>query len=315
MRRSILVLLLGSAASLLAACVSSDHAGHGGWTWEGGQTGSLMPACGLTPATELRGVPAAAPGFVLVPSACGDPRALDELAVLDASGRPVAFDRALLPGGELLLRFPGGIAPGVYTVGATPAAEPDEDGGLEDGGLEAALDAGAVADPGAREVVVSDAPRPPRFGEVSRSRGACSAVLELTPDASALPFLAVLSIDVQVEDEPSTVLVRTGTLKLVGGVARVMLPTAALDARADGEHTLRVVARIAGDPVPLETFMVTVRVPCDAAHYGESDELAGPCSARALGRAAPVQRSSALAGGAVLAWLALRARRRRRPPA
>lgn len=297
-------------SALLTSCGSSDEDAGAfpgeGWQF-GGQTGSLMPVCGLTPASTMSGVPASAPGFVLLPSQCPDARVLDALTVRDGSGQPIPFEVESLPGGELLVVLPDGLTPGDYTIGVAQAGD-------EDGGVEPEPDAGLGPEPAfMQSVTVQDsAPQPTRFGEVSRIHGECGAVLELTPDASVRPFLGSLSVELQIDAAPSRTLVLTGTLKLVGDSARIALPESEIAALGYGEHELRVTVRLAGESAPLETFLLTLAVPCSEAGDDGDEPMESTCSVTAP-RATSTGYLTWLA--APLAWLMVRRARARRSPA
>jgi hypothetical protein len=303
----VLALLLGASA-LLASC-GNDESGEargGGWTW-GGQTGSLMPVCGVSPASVERGVPASAPGLVLLPSACDDPSALDALAVRDASGQPVAFQLQRLPGGEVLVVFSNGLMPGRYTVGVPQTS--DEDGGFDplpmpDGGIIIGME------PAAQTVEVKETTPPPTgFGTIDRIGGECGATLQLSPDSSVLPYLGQLSIEAQIDGGMIHTLYVTGTLKLVNGVARVELPRYELAQLEYGTHEARVTVRLAGQSVPLETFVLTLDAPCGDAYAAE--ESGGFCTTVAPpGRSGHRDLAMALGAGFALALLTLRKRRR-----
>jgi len=280
------------------------------WVY-GGQTGALMPHCGLTPASLQHGVPASAPGLVLDLASCGNPSAFDNLAVRDELGQPVGFNLARLPDGSLLVSITGGLTPGNYTIGIEPDLVSDEDAG-SDGDASVPMMDQELQQP--QSVEVETAARPTRFGEVSRVNGECGALLELIPDQAVLPFAGVLAIDMQIDRGPVQLLVEVGTFKLTGGVMRVGLPPNELELLGDGEHELQVTARIAGENAPLETFLLTLSVPCggsdeypDAAYYESDDSEA--CGVGAVGSAndgVPAMTTCAL-----LMLYALRKRRRR----
>jgi hypothetical protein len=306
----VLALLIG-ASVLLASCGNDESGGArgGGWTWEGGQTGSLMPVCGVSPASVERGVPASAPGLVLLPSACDDPSALDALAVRDASGQPIAFQLQRLPGGEILVVFSNGLTPGRYTVGVPQTS--NEDGGVDplpapDGGIIIGMP------PVVQSVEVKEtAPPPTGFGTIDRIGGECGSTLQLSPDSSVLPYLGQLSVEVQIDGGMIHALYVTGTLKLVNGVARVELPRYELEQLAYGTHEARVIVRLAGQGAPLETFVLTLDVPCGDEYASEPAESGGFCTTVVPpGSSAHRELATALCAGLALALFALRKRRR-----
>jgi len=307
-----LALLLGAAIGL-GACASEDDGTTiaDPWDFIGGQTGSLTPLCGLTPGSVMRGVPASAEGLVVDPSECENRAALNQLAVRDANGQPVAFDLMQLPDGTLLVRFVGGFTPGSYTVGT--ASQIDDDGGVDGGPIDPPPfdpDAGIGMQPMVQSVEVEPpAPLPTRFGEVARIGGECGAVLDLRPDASVLPYLGLLSVDLEIDGNPAGTLVQVGTLELEDGRAGVPLPNGALNALWDGEHELRVTTRIAGQSVPLETFVLTIQVPCADEYEDTTGKLCAAGNVRSSFARHDV--FAVIAPLSVLTLYALRKRRRR----
>jgi hypothetical protein len=303
------------ALFLLAGCSASDEAGRAStsgncddWCF-GGQTGSLMPVCGVTPNTMSRGVPASGAGIVVLSEPCGDARLLDALTVRDASGQAIPFSTEQLANGEILIHPENGLSPGSYTVSVQSGDEDD------DAGIDALPDAGEPVSTTLWRQTVNvqeSMPLPQAFGTITREQDGCTAVLELEPEANVLPFLGLLSVDIQVGSGSARPLIVTGTMQLQNdGVARVKLPQDALSGLPDGDHTLQIVVRLAGEAVPLETFMMTLSAPCnvDGASYYGADETDTGCHAVAPGGArAP---KSAVGAAFVLLAFALRKRRRR----
>lgn len=297
---------------LLAGCSSMDEGGSqasmGGcqpWCF-GGQTGSLMPACGITPNAMIRGVPASAAGIVVSAEECGDARLFDALTVRDASGLPIPFSTEQLPNGEILIHPDDGLTPGSYTV-SVPAGGEDEDAGVEP-----SPDAGEPASTTLWQQTVTvqaSMPLPQVFGTIGREQYGCDVVLELRPEAAVLPYLGSLSVDIQVKEGAARTLIKTGTMKLVNGVTRVQLPDDLHEGLPDGEHTLHVAIKLAGEAAPLETYMLTLSVPCDitdSAYYTEGND---GCTAIAAGGASAPESAAA----AALALTAIAFRKRRRP--
>lgn len=299
---------------LLAACSSMDEgAGYastnnGCRDWcAGGQTGSLTPVCGVTPNTMSQGVPASSAGIVVLSEPCGDARLLDALTVRDASGQAIPFSAEQLPNGEILIHPDSGLTPGSYTVSVGSGGEDD------DAGIEAMPDGGEPVSTTLWQQTVNvraSMPLPQLFGTVGRDGDDCSAVLELEPEADVLPYLGLLSVDIQMDGSPPQSLIVTGTMMLQGGVARVELPRDLLSGLPDGDHTLSIVVRLAGEAAPLETFMMTLSVPCDVADepYVTSGETESGCSTAAPGGAL----SHESVASTVLALIAIALRKRRR---
>jgi hypothetical protein len=270
-----------------------------------------MPVCGLSPAAIESGVPASAPGVVVRTDACNDPTAFDALTVRDASGAQVAFDVIELPDGTLLIRFPGGLTPGRYSIDVEPPT--DDDAGVEADASVATVrpDAGVLEASDTVEVAM-EAPKPTRFGTVERAANSCDAVITFTPDAAVLPFLPVLAIDLQIDDQPVLPFVLPGALPVKDGQARIAFPTDRVKAAGLGAHQLKLVVRIAGESAPLDTFFLTVQEPCgyrhsDAAPSAGYEREDGPCTVNAVGVA-----MGSPAHGVLIAGVALYALRRRR---
>jgi hypothetical protein len=301
------------ALFLLAGCSAMDEssrASTGGncvdWCF-GGQTGSLMPVCGVTPNTMSRGVPASGAGIVVLSEPCGDARLLDALTVRDASGRAIPFSVEQLPNGELLIHPENGLTPGSYTV-SVQSGDADEDAGAD-----SMPDAGEPVSTTLWRQTVSvqeSTALPQLFGTIGRQQQGCSTLLELAPEANVVPYLGLLSVDVQVDSGPVRTLIVTGTMQLQNdGVAREELPPDALNGLPDGEHTLHIVVRLAGESAPLETFAMTLSVPCNGsgATYDAAGETDAGCRAVAPGGARAEQSSA----GAAFALFAFALRKRR----
>jgi hypothetical protein len=299
------------ALSLFAGCASSEDdsgsaSGCGDWCF-GGQTGSLVPACGVTPNAISRGVPASAAGIVVSSEPCGDARLFDALTVRDASGQPIPFSAEPLPNGELLIHPQNGFAPGVYTVSVQAGGDD------EDAGVESNADAGGPVGATFWQQTVSveaSMPLPQSFGTVGREQYGCRTLLELRPEATVLPYLGLISVDIQVNTGAARTWIATGTMKLENGVTRVELPGDLLGGLLDGEHTLHITVRLAGEAAPLESFMMTLSLPCEGSGdtYYAADEEAGGCSAITPGGA--TAHESSACGAFVLIAFALRKRRR-----
>jgi hypothetical protein len=261
-----------------------------------------MPRCGLTPASAMHGVPEEAAGLPLSLGACGDGSALAGLSLRDAMGEEVAFDIVILPNGERLVIARGGLVPGQYTLSAPLGGDAGMTSDEDAGDVEPAPALGLM-----QSVEITQAPKPMRFGEVARVSGDCSAVLELTPDASVLPFLALLSVELQIDGMSPRPLYTTGTLKLVEGRARVALSNQELAQLDAGPHELHVTVRLAGESMPLEAFVLTLTAPCEAV---SEDERGGELLCAAMAE----RSASAWPVGAVavaMGLIALRKRRRR----
>lgn len=251
-----------------------------------------MPACGVTPASVAGGVPSSASGIAVLANLCGDARLLDTITVRDASGQAIPFSVEQLPNGQALITPEGGLMPGSYTVAVM--SELDADGGFDPMTVEQTVD------------VQESAPLPEVFGTIEREAGSCSSVLELTPDPETVPYLALISVDIQIDDGPIVPFIVTGTMKLVNGVASVAIPDDMLDYLAYGEHQVRITVHIAGESEPLDMFMMTLNVPCSDSYEDDTGKL---CSVSRVGSAS--FGASAACAALALGIFALRKRRRR----
>ncbi len=308
---------------VLAACGSAEDAADepgisgGGWGDLGGQTGSLMPTCGLAPVARERGVPSSAAGIVVYTSACGAP-AEGELGVFDADGHAVPVQTQPLGNGAVLITPQIALPPGSYVLGrvttSADAGAVDRDAGSDaDAGVE------PVGGPNAElptvqgeplSVLPSSAP-PARLGELHQLDDACGTLLQLVLDPGIEPYLPSLALELRVGDSPPLRVVDFGTLAVSAtGTAQIAIPRALL--ATGGPYAITLQGVLAGDAVAIEP--ATLEIECFATpggsvpYEGDGDGNSG-CSVIGGGT-----RASSRAPW----WLATLAfgwrRRRRRPP-
>jgi hypothetical protein len=238
-------LLRGLAALALlggSGCGADDDDSGAGpisnpWV-EGGQTGALIPDCGLTPAaTAGDSIPGGDSGIVLYADECIG-FAASELELYDQDGMMVTFDLQTLPGGALLLRPQRPLRPGIYSVKV----------------------AGKMID-----AVVADAPAelPMTLGTLRAFGPQCGAGAELELDPAVLEYLPQLKLSLSVDGGPETTWFDYGELMVQGGRANVAIESCgSVRCLPDGEHTLRVTAELAGESGTLPPVEVTVETRC-----------------------------------------------------
>jgi MYXO-CTERM domain-containing protein len=282
---------IGRLALLLAlcGCAGADDGDFGGsgaiinpWA-AGGQTGALLPPCGLTPAARAGdSIPGGNAGIVIHTDQCGVGFAAAELELHDEDGLMVAFDLVPLTGDAILIKPRSPLTPGVYTL--------------------------TIA--GTRmESVVADEPEalPTELGSLRPLGSGCDAAVELEVDPKLLEYLPQLKLSVSVDGEPEQPWFDYGTLDVQGGRATLVLPHCSTgQCLENGTHTLRVTGEIAGEGSTLMPVDADVEVSC-AQPASASDD--GACSA-VPGRGAPGTVGGAAFGllAAALLWLR-RARR------
>jgi hypothetical protein len=257
----------------------------------GGQTGSLVPDCGVAP-LSAGGItlPVGNALAVVYGRGCPEDLAAEQLA-LDGPGAPVALTLETLGDGVFLVRSQESLPAGQYELGVA--------------GGQNTVSIGAEA-----------SPLPMRLGEIVpvTSASACPAEveLELTLGPEALAYAPLLRLLVSVDGGNEQLWVDYGALELAdpeSGRASLRLPRCSGSACLDGRHELRVRAELAGESANLEALFVRIDVPCDDPPPSDalpSDEAAS--SSCALGRSgAP----SSAAWWCCVAGILWAARRRR----
>jgi hypothetical protein len=116
--RSVLFAFCGGLLLLGCSAGESDSTqnpvGFTGSPVEGGQTGALMPACGLSPVARAGdSIPGGDTGIVIHPAACVA-LATADLELRDEDGTTIAFDLEPLVEGAVLLRPRTPLRAGIY---------------------------------------------------------------------------------------------------------------------------------------------------------------------------------------------------------
>lgn len=309
--------LLLLALFALAGCGSAEDGGGkpglpAGWIGTGGQTGSLMPVCGLAPVARERGVPSSAAGIVVYTNACGAlPRG--ELALFDAEGHPVPVQTQPLGDGVVLVTPQTGLSPGSYVLGrGTMTADAGGDAGF-DSDADAGVGPIVVADAGAPRVqgevlsVLAPSPPPARLGELHQVGGSCGTLLDLVLDPGIEPHLSSLALELRVGGSAPRRLVAFGTLEVTAtGTARIAIPRDLLP--ADGPYLVTLEAVLAGDAVAIEP--ATLELECGTVAAESAAHEDSGCGVKRAGLQSPAGAAWLLAALAILR----RRRRRRRPP-
>jgi hypothetical protein len=284
----------------------------------GGQTGSLMPSCGLAPVARLQGVPASS-AFVVYTAGCpGAPGA--ELALVDAQGNAVPVQTQELASGTVLVAPPAGLSPGSYTLTNLQVPTDDERDGGDDGdaGLDrsAGPDAGAAPAAGETVVVIEPSAAPTRLGEL-RQTGQCSAGLELVLDPSVVPHLHSLALDLRVAGgSPQRVVPFGAAMVSSVGAVHVAVPLQQLPAPGNGSVIVEVQGIVAGEPFAVAPAMLALTCSGGATSQPSPDAWSdhgedGGCSV-SRARPGPVRAPLIGIGAASLAIGLYRRRRRNR---
>jgi hypothetical protein len=257
---------------LLAGC-GDDGAGDdgiGNWgDWvKGGQTGSLIPPCGLTPSAAAGdSIPGGSGGIVLHTDMCTG-LAAAELKLHDEDGMMVSFEVERLPGDAILLRPASPLMAGVYRLtGAGLQMEP--------------------------VVAVEPAEVPTRLGQLVPDAASCGANFELTLDPLVLEYLPQLKLSVSVDGGPPETWFDYGTLEVEGGRATLSLEECFPSCLYGGSHSVRVTAELAGETATLEPIEVTLETDCP--QQQESQAAFPACGAAVTG-------GGMQSGGGALRW-------------
>jgi hypothetical protein len=237
-----LLLLAGCGSAESADGASSPSAvvpGVNPWVL-GGQTGALMPACGLTPAaTAGDSIPGGDSGIVIHTQACVG-FAAAELELRDENGMPVAFDLESLPGGAMLLRPRAPLRPGIYHV--------------------------TIAGMEMESVVAEEPPElPMQLGTLTPLGPRCGLDVELTLDPLLPPYLPQLKLSASVDGGAERTWFDYGMLDVTGGRATLSWPSCGTQQQPcfpDGVHRLRVTGELAGELGTLAPIEVAVETRC-----------------------------------------------------
>jgi hypothetical protein len=257
----------------------------------GGQTGSLVPDCGVAPLSASGiAVPVGDALAIVYGRGCPEELAAEQLAIEGPDARPVRVMLETLGDGVYLVRSAENLPAGQYELGV--AGEPNT------------VSVGAQA-----------SPLPVRLGEIvpMTSSMACpgDVELELTLGPEALAYAPLLRLLVSVDGGDEQLWVDYGALVLEGaesGRASLRLPRCSGSTCLGGRHELRVRAELASENLSLEPLSIRIDVPCDdtlAVAATPSDEAPSGSCALTRGTVGPSVAWWCLAS---ILWLACRRR-------
>jgi hypothetical protein len=233
------------AAFCLSGCAGSDGSGRdnllspenpGRWNW-GGQTGSLVPACGPSPEP----VPEGASGIVVGTSGCGGlPRAAD-VQLTDEAGEVIETEWIPLGNGRYLLRPSRLLERGQYRLSIAGTSQ-------------------AVR-------VGSSSPKPLSLGSLElRGSALCDLNAELVIDDAVLPYAPLLRIGVEL-DGVERLHSEHGGLTLTGKALEVRCAACL----GSGQHELQASGELAGETSVLLTAALSFSSACPAeSHEGDA---------------------------------------------
>jgi hypothetical protein len=262
--------------------------------WLGGQTGSLVPDCGVAPLSAGGlAVPIGDALAVFYDRGCPEDLVAERVALTGPGQRPVALTLETLGDGVYLVRAAESLAEGAYELGVAGEAST----------LSVASEVSAL--PGQLGVL-----RP------IASAVDCPETLEfqLALSAEARANVPLMRWLVRVDGGDEQVWVDYGALELEGteaDLATLRLPRCAgSSCLGQGSHGLRLRAAVAGEAFTSEPLSIAFDVPCAAAESAPRGAVSGSdsCSLGAPARSLPLV-DTALSW--VLAALVLAARRRR----
>jgi hypothetical protein len=262
----------------------------------GGQTGSLVPGCGVAPLSAAgRSVPAGDALAILYAQDCPEQAVAEQLALLGVGADAVQLELVPLEGA------------GVFLVRA--------DQSLSGGDYQLALGSGSSSDV---RVDADAADLPLRLGALSLlpPEGECPDRLrfELTLDAAALAYAPLSRFDVSIDGGAEQLWVDYGALPIessaLGNRGVLELPRCGSAGCLEGGlHRLKLRVQVAGEslePAPLE-LEFEVQCPAPSLEQRDSD-TAGSCT---VAPAARVHTLDAVLG-LFSCWLGSALRRRRR---
>jgi hypothetical protein len=279
--------LLAGLAGCAASAKSSGAQSFRPWV-EGGQTGALLPSCGLTAAARAGdAIPGGDSGIVVNLDQCVGAATAD-LELFDAEGTMVEFDREPLPGGAVLLRPRMPLPAGAYVV--------------------------RIAGQQMQSIVGSEPEMlPTTLGTLERVGSRCGANFELMLDDAVLAYLPQLKLSVRVDGGPEQKWFDYGALSVEEGSAQLSLRDCFPSCLSDGSHRLEVTAELAGELGTLEPLPLEFATDCStnaqpiANTNGFGCGALGPAYGPGLDPALLASSSWALA-----VWLALRRKRARK---
>ena len=296
--------LFGALSFILCGCGDDDSdrsaIGSPDDHFFGGQTGSLIPGCGVAPLSEEGlGVPSGDALAVLYTGGCSEPEAVARLAREGSDNDSVAVELVPLNDrGTYLVRAAESVSAGDYQLSYGQGA-------------------------GSNLRVAEETPALPlRAGSLRLAPGEASCPeqlrfeLELELDAAALAYAPLARFMVRIDGGVEQLWIDYGALPIESGAegSRGVLELPRCGTRScldHGSHFLELRMEIAGEDASTAPLELDFVVDCPAPLAADSS---------AASRAAPViscalrgvkhrrGRGAALAGAAGLVWLALRRR-------
>jgi len=238
-------------ALLLSGCSGGQTGDRGavpanaGGTYNGGQTGSLIPSCGIAPSSpDGTSVPTGEQAAVLDTRGCETMPNLAELTLTDAAGDAVPVQLEELDDGVYLVKGSAVLTEGEYDV---------------------TLPAG-VEMPTAAVEVVEAAPLPMSVGELRRYDEYCGlGQFALEPSAELVPYLPLTRftylLDARGVQQPA---VDYGTLEAKEGPVQIPVTSGCVDPPCDlsGRHQVTVYASIAGETMQPDPATVEFDMRC-----------------------------------------------------
>jgi hypothetical protein len=243
--------LLGLLLSVsLPGCGSSDASadaattGSTGGNYNGGQTGSLIPSCGIGPVTrDGAAVPSGEQAFIFYTRGCATPPNFDQLMVTDAAGEtvPVQWEE---------------IDTDVYLIKGSVV--------LTEGEYDVTLPAG-VEMPTATVNVSEVEPLPTSAGELRRYDEYCDiGKFQLEPSAELVPYLPLTRFTYRLDGIGIPQLaVDFGALKAMPGPVEIPVMSGCIDTCSLTErHQLTLYATIAGETAQPDPASIEFSIRC-----------------------------------------------------
>jgi hypothetical protein len=259
----------------------------------GGQTGSLVPDCGVAPLSAGGvAVPVGDALAVVYGRGCAEELAAEQLELRGPGARPVSLTLETLGGGAFLVRAAESLGAGQYELGVPG---------------EAASTLSVAAE-------VSELPM--RIGELTPVATPVNCpedlAFELALSSEALAYVPLLRWLVSIDGEDEQLWVDYGALELQGQAgdrAVLRLPRCGrASCLADGGHRLSVRAELAGEELVSEPLAIGFDAPCAPAAGPTEATDSGSCSLGAGVRSAAPSSAAWLCCAAAVLWAA-----RRRP--
>lgn len=290
---------------ILSACAADDSSGRAVVVAPrdymlGGQTGSLIPVCGVAPLSgEGRGVPSGDALAVLYTTGCSEPEAVARLAREGSGDGTVPVQLVPLDDrGTYLVRAAESVSAGDYQLSYGEGAASD---------LHVAEETPALPlSPGALRQVPSDASCPERLR------------FELDLDAAALAYAPLARFMLRLDYGEEQLWIDYGALPIEsdaeGSRGVLELPRCGINSCLEhGSHVLTLSMQIAGEDLSPATLDLGFAIDCPVPLAADSNASSGASSESSCalhGKAHQRGRAAALAAAAVIAWLALRRRSR-----